>query len=48
MEDLRACTGVPVPKNLASLRQKPVRHTDVIDREDMLDYVLQKAGEAQW
>ena len=22
MEDLRACTGVPVPKNLASLRQK--------------------------
>ena len=48
MEDLRTCTGVPVPKNLASLRQKPVRHTDVIDREDMLDYVLQKAGEAQW
>ena len=48
MEALHACTGVPVPKNLASLRQKPVRHTDVIDREDMLDYVLQKAGEAQW
>lgn len=48
MEDLHVCTGVPVPKNLASLRQKPVRHTDVIDREDMLDYVLQKAGEAQW
>jgi threonine synthase len=48
MEDLHTSTGVPVPKNLASLREKPVRHTDVIDREDMLDYVLQKAGEKQW
>ena len=48
MEDLHTSTGVPAPKNLASLREKPVRHTDVIDREDMLDYVLQKAGEKQW
>ena len=48
MDDLEACTGVPVPGNLASLRRKPVRHTDVIDREDMLAYVLQKAGEKQW
>ena len=48
MEDLHISTGVPVPKNLAALREKPVRHTDCIDREDMLSYVLEKAGEKQW
>ena len=48
MEELHARTGVPVPKNLAALREKPVRHKDAIGREDMLAYVLEKAGEAQW
>ena len=48
MEELHARTGVPVPKNLAALREKPVRHKNVIGREDMLAYVLEKAGEAQW
>ena len=48
MEELHARSGVPVPKNLAALREKPVRHKDVIVREDMLAYVLEKAGEAQW
>ena len=48
MEDLHTYTGIAVPKNLAALRQKSVRHKDVIDREDMLSYVLQKAGEKQW
>ncbi len=48
MDRLHAVTDVPVPKNLASLRQMPVRHTDVIDRDDMLDYVLRKVGEKQW
>ena len=48
MEEVHARTGVPVPKNLAALREKPVRHKDVIGREDMLAYVLEKAGEAQW
>ena len=33
-------TGVPVPKNLSSLRNKKVLHKDVVDREDILDYVL--------
>ena len=33
-------TGVPVPKNLSSLRDKKVLHKDVVDREDILDYVL--------
>ena len=48
MEELHARTGVPVPKNLAALREKSVRHKDVIGREDMLAYVLEKAGEAEW
>ncbi len=39
MEQLFAVTGVPIPKNLANLRQKPERHPDVIDKNAMLGYV---------
>ena len=44
MEQLHDVTGVPVPKNLAALRERAVRHRDVIDRGEMLDYVLGKAA----
>ncbi len=40
MERLRSLSGVPVPRNLSSLKEAPVLHTDVIDKEDMMDYVL--------
>ena len=40
MERLQAITGVPIPKNLASLQGKTERHTGVIDKEKMLEYVL--------
>ena len=40
MDRLCALTGVPVPKNLAGLRQKPERHTDVIARDEMMCYIL--------
>ena len=40
MRQLQAITGVPIPKNLAGLQGKPERHTGVIDKEDMLDFVL--------
>ena len=40
MARLSAMTGVPIPKNLAGLQGKPERHTGVINKEDMLDYVL--------
>ena len=40
MESLQQLTGVPIPKNLADLRTKPERHTTVIDKEDMLPFVL--------
>ena len=40
MERLEAITGVPIPKNLSGLKTKPELHTDVIDKEEMLSYVL--------
>ena len=44
MERLHELTKVPVPQGLATLRRKQVRHTDVIDREEMQQYVLNKAS----
>ena len=40
MEQLSALTGVAIPKNLADLRSKPERHTGVIDKDEMLEFVL--------
>ena len=40
MERLRTITGIPIPPNLAALRAKPERHTGVIAKEKMLEYVL--------
>lgn len=48
MERLHGETGVPVPKNLTGLRERAVRHKDVIDRGAMLDYVLKKAAQKEW
>ena len=48
IDRLHDVTGVAVPKNLAELRALPVRHRDVIDKEEMLSYVLGKVGEKQW
>ncbi len=40
MEQLRAATGVAIPKNLANLRTKTERHTGVIEKSEMLNFVL--------
>ena len=40
MERLQAITGVPIPKNLASLQGKEEKHTGVIEKDKMLEYVL--------
>ena len=40
MEQLEKFTGVQIPKNLADLRQKPQLHNAVIDKEQMLSFVL--------
>lgn len=39
MEQLHKTTGVPIPQNLQGLRQKKERHTSVIDKDAMLDFV---------
>ncbi|MBR4289434.1 MAG: threonine synthase [Oscillospiraceae bacterium] len=40
MERLSETTGVAIPANLATLRGKAELHTGVINKEDMLDFVL--------
>ncbi len=40
MARLRALTGVPIPKNLSTLEGREEKHTAVIDKEQMLSYVL--------
>ena len=40
MERMQALTGIPIPPALAALRTKPERHTGVIPKEKMLEYVL--------
>ena len=40
MERLEKMSGVAIPKNLAGLRGKPERHTGVIHKEEMLEFVL--------
>ena len=40
MERMQALTGIPIPPALAALRTKPERHTGVIAKEKMLEYVL--------
>ena len=48
METLAERTGVPIPGNLAGLRGKEARFRDVIDREQMLDYVLNLGEAGAW
>jgi len=40
MERLSALTSVPIPRNLSGLQGKEERHTGVIAKEKMLEYVL--------
>ena len=40
MERLSAMTGVAIPKNLSGLQGKQEKHTGVIEKETMLEYVL--------
>ena len=41
MERLETVTGVPTPRNLSGLRKKTERHTGVIDKDEMLNFVLE-------
>ncbi|MBQ1242250.1 MAG: threonine synthase [Oscillospiraceae bacterium] len=48
MEKLEKLTGVAIPKNLSDLRSRAVRHTTVLDVDEMLDFVLAKAQQKEW
>ena len=39
-EKVSEITGIEIPKNLATLRGRPERHSGVIDKEEMLNFVL--------
>ena len=45
MEALHALTGVPVPENLASLKDLPVRFTRAIDTADGLRVIAERMEE---
>ena len=40
MEILSRITGTPIPQNLSGLRSREVLHKDLIDKDDMLSYIL--------
>lgn len=40
MDRLQALTGIPIPKNLSALREKPELHTGAISKDKMLEFVL--------
>ena len=40
MEQLQRKSGVPIPNNLAGLQQKKERHTGVIEKDKMLQFVM--------
>ena len=42
MERLHLVSGVAIPQNLQGLREKPERHTTVIEKEAMLDEALKE------
>ena len=48
MEKLSKLTGTAIPKNLSGLRERPVRHETVIDADEMLSFVLDKAQQKKW
>ena len=42
MLQLSRLTGTAIPGNLRTLREKPERHTGVIEKEEMLSFVLDR------
>ena len=48
MEQLHELTCVPMPENLSGLRDKQVLHRDVIEKDEILDYVLRKIAQPNW
>ena len=45
MNKLNEQTKVVIPENLRDLDKKEIRHKDVINKEDMKKYILEKLGD---
>ncbi len=48
LTQLAEVSGLPIPKNLAGLKDAKVLHNTVIEKEQLIDFALTKAGEKQW
>ncbi len=48
MEQINDLTKVAIPKNLSGLESKKVLHSDVIEKNELTDYVLKKVAEEKW
>ncbi len=48
LEQLATVSKLPIPKNLAGLKDAKVLHNTVIEKEDLVAYALKKAGEQKW
>ncbi len=46
-ETLETLSGVPVPQSLRALQEREVLHRDVIDKEELLSYVLQQLDDLE-
>lgn len=40
VEKLRAVSGLPVPKSIADLQEKPLRFNNCVDRDTIMDFVI--------
>ena len=48
MDQIESLTGVAIPKNLSGLEEKKVLHKDVIEKQNLTDYVMKKVEEEKW
>jgi threonine synthase len=48
MDAIERNTGVAMPENLKSLRQRPRLHFDCVSKDHMQNYVLEKEADKQW
>ena len=48
LTQLSEISRLPIPKNLAGLKDAKVLHDTVIEKEDLISFALQKAGSKQW
>ena len=44
MDELSRVTGIEIPENLSTLRNKKILHRDVEDKENIISYILDKLG----